>query len=46
MASNFHCNFDLQLADDFMEITDTLTAVVGENVSSLYLLLYLYLSEI
>jgi hypothetical protein len=41
MASNGQCNFDLELADDFMEVTETLTAVVGDNVSALYLLLYL-----
>jgi hypothetical protein len=46
MASNYHCNFELELADDFMEVTETLTAKVGENVSALYLLLYLYLSVV
>jgi hypothetical protein len=46
MASNYHCNFELELADDFMEVTETLTAVLGENVSALYLLLYLYLSVV
>jgi hypothetical protein len=29
-----------------MEVTETLTAKVGENVSALYLLLYLYLSVV
>jgi hypothetical protein len=46
MASKFHCNFELELADDFMEITDTLTAVVGDNVSALHLLLYLYINVV
>jgi hypothetical protein len=42
MASNFHCNFELELADDFMEITETLSAVTndGAKVSALYLLLF------
>lgn len=48
MASRFHCNFELELTEDFMEVTETLTVIVnnGEKVSALYLLIFLRLSVV
>lgn len=48
MASNFYCNFELELADDFMEVTETLTAVTndGAKVSGSAHYIFLFLSLI
>lgn len=41
-------NFELELTEDFMEVTETLTVIVnnGEKVSALYLLIFLRLSVV
>lgn len=48
MASRFRCNFELELQEDFMEVTETVTVEVnnGEKVSALCLFLFLRLSVV